>query len=307
MLREDTEAKGLLKLSNHMLRRSKAFTLVELLVVVGIVGFISAILFPVFAAVREKGRRTTCLSNERQLAMAMTQYLGDNNETYPYGEFSIAPATGWGGACLPYYKDTHLLTCPDDSTTRFGGSTDGTISYAMNCNLGGVTYYPRGVASILISPAALQTLVAPVNTVLFFEASDCAGDIHNGIEPYSPSGNGVGVPGTAIRGTYLSGSGGQFQEGDSIVTRYATGNMGGRVLNGVAGSTARHKGGANYAACDGHVHWLRPEAVSTGMNALAPSCFQGTESLQPANCAGQLGEQAAGTGSGAFVLTFSIK
>lgn len=56
------------------------FTLIELLVVIGIIAVIAAILFPVFAGIRERGRRTQCLSNERQLGMAIMQYVQDNGE-----------------------------------------------------------------------------------------------------------------------------------------------------------------------------------------------------------------------------------
>ncbi len=47
------------------------FTLIELLVVIAIVAIIAAILFPVFATVRERGRRTVCQSNLHQIALAM--------------------------------------------------------------------------------------------------------------------------------------------------------------------------------------------------------------------------------------------
>lgn len=67
-------------------RGHSAFTLIELLVVIGIIAVIAAVLFPVFAGIRERGRRTQCLSNERQLGMAILQYAGDNNEAvYSFG------------------------------------------------------------------------------------------------------------------------------------------------------------------------------------------------------------------------------
>ena len=59
-----------------------AFTLIELLVVIGIIAVIAAILFPVFAGIRERGCQTQCLSNEKQIGMAILQYAGDNSETF---------------------------------------------------------------------------------------------------------------------------------------------------------------------------------------------------------------------------------
>jgi len=60
----------------------KGFTLIELLVVIAIIAILAAILFPVFAKVREKARQTSCLSNMNQIAKATIQYVQDNDETY---------------------------------------------------------------------------------------------------------------------------------------------------------------------------------------------------------------------------------
>jgi len=59
------------------------FTLIELLVVVAILSVLAAILFPVFAQAREMARRTTCLSNPRQLAAAHHLYVQDYDELLP--------------------------------------------------------------------------------------------------------------------------------------------------------------------------------------------------------------------------------
>ncbi|MEI6513864.1 MAG: prepilin-type N-terminal cleavage/methylation domain-containing protein, partial [bacterium] len=55
-------------------RTAKAFTLIELLVVIAIIVILAAILFPVFAAAREKARSVTCLNNMSQLGRAMMIY-----------------------------------------------------------------------------------------------------------------------------------------------------------------------------------------------------------------------------------------
>ncbi len=62
-----------------MVTRKTGFTLIELLVVIAIIAVIAAILFPVFAHIRERGRQTTCASNLRQIGMATMQYAGDSD------------------------------------------------------------------------------------------------------------------------------------------------------------------------------------------------------------------------------------
>ena len=65
------------------LSQRRGFTLIELLVVIAIIAILAAILFPVFSKAREKARQTQCQNNQRQLAIAISMYTQEHDETLP--------------------------------------------------------------------------------------------------------------------------------------------------------------------------------------------------------------------------------
>src|SRR5437660_7153509 len=87
-------------------RVRNAFTLIELLVVIAISAILAAILFPVFAQAREKARQATCLSNLKQIGMALVQYSADYDETHPGVWFGPREQAAWSqpSNATRYYK-----------------------------------------------------------------------------------------------------------------------------------------------------------------------------------------------------------
>jgi prepilin-type N-terminal cleavage/methylation domain-containing protein/prepilin-type processing-associated H-X9-DG protein len=149
----------------------RAFTLVELLVVLAIIGILAAILFPVFGRARESGRSAACSSNLKQLGLAFQQYLQDTGGRYPgagqyqkwgngahwvsgpnstdnagagaalakVGGANDGEATGLSanveaGSIYKYIGNSKVYICPslEDGDVK-------KLTYSMNCAIGGVT------------------------------------------------------------------------------------------------------------------------------------------------------------------------
>ncbi len=100
------------------------FTLIELLVVIAIIAILAAILFPVFSRVREKARQSQCLSNVRQISLAVQQYNQDYDERFPI-DLAEADQSYWRGyPCTPTANGYPIPTAPDPG---------GTWSHFVNC------------------------------------------------------------------------------------------------------------------------------------------------------------------------------
>ena len=108
-------------LHSNCLRRG--FTLIELLVVISVIALLTGILISTLSSARESARRTVCLSNVRQLGIALKLYIDDYEDRIP-------PRDDDGGSvwvdCLePYYQNREVLRCPTDRRQA-------DVSYLMN-------------------------------------------------------------------------------------------------------------------------------------------------------------------------------
>jgi len=201
--------------------RKAAFTLIELLVVIAIIAILAAILFPVFAQVREKARQTSCASNLRQIGLASLQYAQDYGEMlFPvqvgnytwYGTNGVNDDTS-KGLLQPYMKSVAIEDCL--SAASIPKTTGSPQAYGLNMLLYyTTTFSPR-------SNPNLASLSAPTETILL---ADAAGYWH-----------GLYRTGTL---DWPSASNGAYPN-----------------IHG------RHQGRANILWCDGHVKTMKPETA----------------------------------------------
>lgn len=152
-------------------RVKTAFTLIELLVVIAMIAVLAAILFPVFAQTREKARQTVCLSNVRQIGVAVLLYAQDYDETLPVYQYDTL--TYWVGGrnapgqkldktrgiLYPYTGSGEIARCPSFT----GGDNLGGTGYGVNRRL----MFRTGFAP---APAHLADLSTPAATILFGDA-----------------------------------------------------------------------------------------------------------------------------------------
>lgn len=135
---------------------SRAFTLIELLVVIAIIAVLMAVLMPALKRARESGKRAVCFGNVKQLALAWTMYIDDNDEKLVNGAMGYSNVTtSWGkhanelawvdtfnrndwnlalkgirdGALYPYVKTEKLYRCP---TARKTEALTYSIMFSMN-------------------------------------------------------------------------------------------------------------------------------------------------------------------------------
>ena len=246
------------------------FTLIELLVVIAIIAILAAILFPVFAKAREKARQASCQSNEKQIGLAILQYVQDNDETFPAGapgavsNTGIKLGVGWAGEVSPYTKSVQLFKCPDDSTTTTVKGPP--VSYGMN---------------EYVSSQILAQVAAPATCVLTSEVSGVNARIDlvdEGVSTTGPTtlsavttGYPPGACGAGCGGMDNAGNGGYDIWSGVKVTGAAVATAPSGASNATGGAASRHDpqtvvsmGGSEYLLADGHVKFLRAQYVSSG-------------------------------------------
>jgi len=183
------------------------FTLIELLVAIAIIGILAALLFPVFASARDKARQIACISNARQIGIALQEYAADNddhfmtrhdNDAGDVGSFGIDPNPAhfqaWYDWINPYMASKDVERCPSytgqypiPNTTGQHGSVTRYISstYLISDN---IISNPKTVGS------ALANIPYPSATILVAESASgntSFADAGTGSRPSDPGPTGL--------------------------------------------------------------------------------------------------------------------
>jgi len=251
---------------------SKAFTLIELLVVIAIIAILAAILFPVFAQAREKARSASCLSNTKQISLAILMYGQDYDEkfvpvwTVPNDAWLAINTTNpdqghlfWPYLVQPYVKSLMLTRCPSEADPA--GIYAPPYNWWRNIMIWphmGMNYQYLSKTQVTGASAwykrsqSFAAVVEPAATVL-----------------------------TVDTGWGFTSGGGTFgvmidpPDGCSSPNTLGWGGWGNNGALGPYGNGKnRHNNGFNVSWVDGHVKWMTPGALAQGTNwtPTTPEC-----------------------------------
>lgn len=200
----------------------KAFTLIELLVVIAIIAILAAILFPVFAQAKVAAKKTSCLSNVKQMATAAQLYLGDNDDSYPINSYNSPSGFTYSnthywyfgmilksgseavldptqGILYPYQKSGAIVNCPDGTNLK---ASSGGAPFSIDTNKAPLGYdknvllvYNQTTSSGTYGPFRVATEWDDVaNSILIADAGYANSNYSGTAYPASSSFNGLNLP-----------------------------------------------------------------------------------------------------------------
>ena len=205
----------------------RAFTLVEILLVLFVTGVLAAFIFPYLARARENSRRSSCQSNLKQIGLGFSQYERDYDEKHPLaytdndasGTYNANFDKGWMDNVQPYIKSTQLFQCPSE----------------LDDYLPPLRATDYWYSAVISQTESITDVAKPARTVL-------CGD------------------GVAASSALLATHGDLAYSGDAPALKY-DGEIWDTTEKTEGKGGRRHGDGLNLLFCDGHVKWLKPEIV----------------------------------------------
>ena len=172
----------------------RAFTLIELLVVIAIIAILAAILFPVFAQARVAAKKTSAISNQKQIGLGFVMYVSDNDDVYPHrrgcelnsslnsklndGTLRCGGAAGfshsmtwqtWQKYIMPYVKNTDLFFHPLRQKDATQWNNNGQLLNSFVVNLGMLGAETSGFQSIPWFGGTSSSVPNPSGAMLLME------------------------------------------------------------------------------------------------------------------------------------------
>ena len=159
--------KSILEISCSPGTEGEAFTLIELLLVIAVIGILASLLLPALSRAKASARSLTCMNNIRQLGVASNVYMSDLGRYPDILEWlypKSAPYDLTRGRLFPYCKNKTVYLCPQDKADLekarppLSAAPTRDFSYALNCMM----CHAHDVTSVL----------SPSQTVMFLEATN---------------------------------------------------------------------------------------------------------------------------------------
>jgi len=260
-----------------MTNRRSGFTLIELLVVIAIIAILAAILFPVFAQARAKARQAACLSNLKQIGLAVMMYTQDYDEVYPQTGWQgpcTNPADGvtagdqfWSGiyafpiASSPYIKNWQIFSCPDD---QYKGGWAKVGSYCYEAQLLAIKM-PGAYAGMNSVPGAMEK-VFPLSYAGNYYLNKVYYGRGGPLQMISQAD--IAAPANLF---YCTDVGSYPSNGNAFAGWYIApgyGNSADPTQRWPAGK--RHADGRVWAFCDGHAKWKKDPGFLTATGTAIP-------------------------------------
>ena len=226
---------------------TNGLSLIELLIVLGVVILLGALLFPAINSTRTKTQQTNCIIGLQQISHAISLYTADFDGMYPQSVVgnvdnnqTLRSAPVWADTLAGYlHKD--LPSCPARQSVHVAGPTElrgDVIGYAINSLLNSQQNSPSSNRRRYIMNGRSENVLRyPNSTISVFDAR-CG--IYEALRPDMA----------------------QSQEDIAHCCGHIVdANNQYPFLQQTPGAL-RHQGGANYAFVDGHVNWLKPTQIA---------------------------------------------